>query len=78
MWRDNDHKLEGTYKKKKKKDGCLGSTRKNKEKAPEKKGQRRGEEDEKRKQGVQDLNLGCSILFEVVQCAFIIFFSSLF
>ena len=37
------------------------------------KGQRRGEE-EKEEQGVQDLNLGCSILFKGVQCVYIIFF----
>ena len=37
------------------------------------KGQRRGEE-EKEEQGVQDLNLGCSILFKDVQCVYIIFF----
>jgi hypothetical protein len=51
-----------------------------KEGAPEKKmkGRRRGEEEEKEEQGVQDLNLGCSILFESVQCVYIIFFSSLF
>jgi hypothetical protein len=42
------------------------------------KGRRRGEEKEKEEQGVHDLNLGCSILFEGVQCVYIIFFSSLF
>jgi hypothetical protein len=42
------------------------------------KGQRHGEEKEKEEQGVYDLNLGCSILFEGVQCVYIIFFSSLF
>ena len=44
------------------------------------KGRRRGEEKEKEKeeQGVHDLNLGWSILFESVQCVYIIFFSSLF
>jgi hypothetical protein len=47
-----------------------------KEGVPEKKmkGRRRGEEEEKEEQGVQDLNLGCSILFESVQCVYIIFF----
>jgi hypothetical protein len=43
------------------------------------KGRRRGEEKEKKEeQGVHDLNLGCLILFEGVQCVYIIFFSSLF
>jgi hypothetical protein len=38
------------------------------------KGRRRGEEEEKEEQGVQDLNLGCLILFKGVQCVYIIFF----